>query len=74
MHRGTDRKLADIIVESMISHDQPIDWVITIAGQDLASLCGELRDYPPYSCLLLTGIYIALTGTPHPKLVQDGLA
>ncbi|WP_320178114.1 terminase TerL endonuclease subunit [Roseovarius pacificus] len=45
MHRWTDRELADTIVESMIARDQPIDWVITTAGQDRASLCGELRDY-----------------------------
>jgi phage terminase large subunit-like protein len=45
MHRWTDRELADTIVESMIARSQPIDWVITTAGQDRASLCGELRDY-----------------------------
>ncbi|WP_270920139.1 terminase large subunit, partial [Parasedimentitalea psychrophila] len=45
MHRWTDRELADTIVESMIARAQPIDWVITTAGQDRASLCGELRDY-----------------------------
>ncbi|UWQ29906.1 terminase large subunit [Leisingera sp. M523] len=45
MHRWTDRELADTIVESMIARAQPIDWVITTAGQDRQSLCGELRDY-----------------------------
>ncbi|MFV1442196.1 MULTISPECIES: terminase large subunit [unclassified Phaeobacter] len=45
MHRWTDRELADTIVESMIARAQPIDWVITTAGQDRSSLCGELRDY-----------------------------
>lgn len=45
MHRWTDRELADTIVESMIARDQPIDWVITTAGQDRASLAGEIRDY-----------------------------
>ena len=45
MHRWTDRELADTIVESMIARDQPIDWVITTAGQDRQSLCGELRGY-----------------------------
>ncbi|KPU83708.1 terminase [Marinosulfonomonas sp. PRT-SC04] len=45
MHRWTDRDLADTIVESMIARDQPIDWVITTAGMNRASLCGELRDY-----------------------------
>ena len=45
MHRWTDRELADTIVESMIARAQPIDWVITTAGQDRGSLCGELRDY-----------------------------
>ncbi|MCG7630551.1 phage terminase family protein [Epibacterium sp. MM17-32] len=45
MHRWTDRELADTIVESMIARDQPIDWVITTAGQDRNSLCGEIRGY-----------------------------
>lgn len=45
MHRWTDRELADTIVESMIARSQPIDWVITTAGQDRSSLCGELRGY-----------------------------
>jgi phage terminase large subunit-like protein len=44
MHRWTDRELADTIVESMIARAQPIDWVLPPAGQDRASLCGELRD------------------------------
>lgn len=45
MHRWTDRELAETIVESMIARDQPIDWVITTAGQDRQGLCGELRGY-----------------------------
>lgn len=45
MHRWTDRELAETIVESMIARSQPIDWVITTAGHDRASLCGELRTY-----------------------------
>lgn len=45
MHRWSDRELAETIVESMIARPQPIDWVITTAGQDRQSLCGELRDY-----------------------------
>lgn len=45
MHRWTDRELAETIVESMIARDQPIDWVITTAGHDRQSLCGELRGY-----------------------------
>ncbi|QOL80550.1 terminase large subunit [Pseudooceanicola spongiae] len=45
MHRWTDRELAETITESMIARTQPIDWVITTAGHDRASLCGELRDY-----------------------------
>ena len=45
MHRWTDRELAETIVESMIARSQPIDWVITTAGQNRKSLCGELRDY-----------------------------
>lgn len=45
MHRWTDRELAETITESMIARSQPIDWVITTAGHDRASLCGELRDY-----------------------------
>jgi phage terminase large subunit-like protein len=45
MHRWTDRELAETIVESMIARAQPIDWVITTAGHDRQSLCGELRGY-----------------------------
>jgi len=45
MHRWTDRELAETIVESMIARAQPIDWVITTAGQNRKGLCGELRDY-----------------------------
>ncbi len=45
MHRWTDRELAETIVESMIARSQPIDWVITTAGHDRGSLCGELRGY-----------------------------
>ena len=45
MHRWTDRELAETIVESMIARSQPIDWVITTAGHDRQSLCGELRGY-----------------------------
>lgn len=45
MHRWTDRELAETIVESMIARAQPIDWVITTAGHDRHSLCGELRNY-----------------------------
>lgn len=45
MHRWTDRELAETIVESMIARTQPIDWVITTAGHDRHSLCGELRGY-----------------------------
>lgn len=45
MHRWTDRELAETIVESMIARAQPIDWVITTAGHDRGSLCGELRGY-----------------------------
>lgn len=45
MHRWTDRELAETIVESMAARAQPIDWVITTAGHDRLSLCGELRGY-----------------------------
>lgn len=45
MHRWTDRELAETIVESMIARAQPIDWVITTAGHDRLSICGELRGY-----------------------------
>jgi phage terminase large subunit-like protein len=45
MHRWTDRELAETIVESMAARAQPIDWVITTAGHDRTSLCGELRGY-----------------------------
>lgn len=45
VHRWTDRELAETIVESMIARAQPIDWVITTAGQDRASIAGEIREY-----------------------------
>ena len=45
MHRWTDRELAETLTESMIARAQPIDWVITTAGHDRGSLCGELRGY-----------------------------
>ena len=45
MHRWTDRELAETVVESMIARSQPIDWVITTAGTDRSSLCGDLRTY-----------------------------
>ncbi len=45
MHRWTDRELAETLTESMIARTQPIDWVITTAGHDRQSLCGELRTY-----------------------------
>lgn len=45
MHRWTDRELAETLRESMIARRQPIDWVITTAGHDIQSLCGELRTY-----------------------------
>jgi phage terminase large subunit-like protein len=45
MHRWTDRELAETLTESMIARAQPIDWVITTAGHDRQSLCGELRGY-----------------------------
>lgn len=45
MHRWTDRELAETLTESMIARTQPIDWVITTAGHDRQSLCGELRGY-----------------------------
>ncbi|MEP2782313.1 MAG: terminase TerL endonuclease subunit [Pseudoruegeria sp.] len=45
MHRWQDRELAETLVESQIARDQPIDWVITTAGHDMNSICGELRDY-----------------------------
>lgn len=45
MHRWTDRELAETLTQSMIARAQPIDWVITTAGHDRASLCGELRGY-----------------------------
>ncbi|WOI54967.1 terminase large subunit [Palleronia sp. LCG004] len=45
MHRWTDRELADTVTESMIARSQPIDWVITTAGADRGSLCGEIRGY-----------------------------
>ncbi|NBE05939.1 terminase large subunit [Paragemmobacter ruber] len=45
MHRWTDRELAETLTESMIARAQPIDWVITTAGHDRGSICGELRTY-----------------------------
>lgn len=45
MHRWTDRELAETLTESMIARAQPIDWVITTAGHDRLSICGELRGY-----------------------------
>ncbi|PCJ75534.1 MAG: terminase [Rhodobacteraceae bacterium] len=45
VHRWTDRELAEIVVNSMVSRDQPIDWAITTAGADMVSICGELRGY-----------------------------
>lgn len=45
MHRWTDRELEETIVESMAARAQPIDWIITTAGHDRASLCGEIRGY-----------------------------
>lgn len=45
VHRWTDRELADVLVDSMIARAQPIDWAITTAGADRASVCGELRTY-----------------------------
>jgi phage terminase large subunit-like protein len=44
-HRWADRDLSNTLVESMSARAQPVDWVITTAGEDRASLCGELRDY-----------------------------
>ena len=45
VHRWTDRELAEIVVNSMMARPQPIDWAITTAGADRASICGELRKY-----------------------------
>ncbi|WP_420415914.1 terminase large subunit [Marinovum algicola] len=45
VHRWTDRELAEIVVNSMLARSQPIDWAITTAGADRASICGETRTY-----------------------------
>lgn len=45
VHRWTDRELAEVVVNSMIARAQPIDWAITTAGADMASICGELREH-----------------------------
>lgn len=45
VHRWSDRELAEVVVQSMIARSQPIDWAITTAGADMATICGELRDY-----------------------------
>lgn len=45
VHRWTDRELADVVTNSMLARKQSIDWAITTAGADMASLCGDLRTY-----------------------------
>lgn len=45
VHRWTDRELAEVLTNSMLARAQPIDWAITTAGADRATICGELRDY-----------------------------
>lgn len=45
VHRWTDRELAEVVVNSMIARAQPIDWAITTAGADTASICGEIREH-----------------------------
>ncbi|QRF66371.1 terminase large subunit [Ponticoccus alexandrii] len=45
VHRWTDRELAEVVTNSMLARSQPIDWAITTAGADRASICGELREY-----------------------------
>ncbi|MBI6628335.1 terminase large subunit [Pontibaca salina] len=45
VHRWTDRELAEIVVNSMLARAQPIDWAITTAGADRATICGETREY-----------------------------
>ncbi|MEM9058942.1 MAG: terminase TerL endonuclease subunit [Pseudomonadota bacterium] len=52
VHRWTDRELAEVITQSMIARAQPLDWLITTAGEDLATYCGETR---LYSEKVLTG-------------------
>ncbi len=52
VHRWTDRELAEVVVNSMIARSQPIDWAITTAGADMATICGELREY---SAMVLRG-------------------
>ncbi len=45
VHRWTDRELAEVVVNSMIARSQPIDWMITTAGADRNTICGEARQY-----------------------------
>lgn len=45
VHRWTDRELAEVVTNSMLARSQPIDWAITTAGADRATICGELREY-----------------------------
>lgn len=45
VHRWSDRELAEVVTNSMLARSQPIDWAITTAGADRATICGELRDY-----------------------------
>ncbi|PYE80824.1 terminase large subunit [Pseudoroseicyclus aestuarii] len=45
LHRWSDRELAEIVTNSMLARDQSLDWAITTAGADRASICGELREY-----------------------------
>ncbi|MEM7505556.1 MAG: terminase TerL endonuclease subunit [Pseudomonadota bacterium] len=52
VHRWTDRELGEVISNSMIARAQPIDWMITTAGADINSYCGDFRIY---SERLLTG-------------------
>lgn len=45
VHRWTDRELAEVVTNSMIARSQPIDWMITTAGADRQTICGEAREY-----------------------------
>lgn len=45
VHRWSNRELAEIVVNSMISRPQPIDWAITTAGADRSTICGDMRKY-----------------------------
>lgn len=45
LHRWADRDLFDIVTKSSAARSQPVTWAITTAGDNMASICGEMRTY-----------------------------